>query len=135
MYILDSIVKTCSEPALGKLLSIIKTVFNLIQLIGPILAIISLIIILVKLIADPDNKKLKSAFKNWLIALLMLFFIPLIVNVTMQFFDDQFTISECWNYAENNSSDEESTYIDSSTKKPTTIITNPDDYEIENADE
>lgn len=134
MYILESIVKTCSEPALGKLLSIIKTVFNLIQLIGPLLAIISLIIILIKLMASPDNKKLKSAFKNWLIALLMLFFIPIIVNVTMQLFDDQFTISACWNYAENNSSGE-STYIETSTKKPTTIITDPDDYEIKDSDE
>ena len=57
--ILD-LVSFCSDPVLARVLGIIKNVLGKIQLIGPILGIIALIINLVKLIAKIRFQK--SAF-------------------------------------------------------------------------
>lgn len=110
MLILD--VNVCSDPGLANILSIIKQILDLIQLLGPIIAIIGLIIILIKIIINPDNKKLTKAFQNCLIALVMLFFIPLIVNGVMKLLDDSFEISTCWNYATTAKPNGDSQYID-----------------------
>lgn len=100
VYILEDIIVTCSDPGLASILSLLKTFLNIIQIIGPIIALISLVIILIKLISNPENQKLKSAFKNWLIALIMLFLVPIIVDASMQLLDDSFSVASCWNYAE-----------------------------------
>ena len=57
--ILD-LVSFCSDPVLARVLGIIKNVLGKIQLIGPILGIIALIINLIKLMANPEEKKLKT---------------------------------------------------------------------------
>ena len=128
MFILDNIVSACSDPALANSLRLIKNAFTLIQVIGPIIALVSLVLILIKLFINPENKKLKNAFRNWLIALLFLFFIPIIVNAVMGLLDDSFSVSSCWNYAEqvkNNGT--ESEYIDPNNKKPSNPILDTDE--------
>ncbi len=93
-----NIINECGDPGLAKILQIIKSALGLIQMIGPILAIISIVINLIKLMASPDEKKYKNLIRNWLIAFVMLFLLPIIINLVMALLDSSFRISSCWNY-------------------------------------
>ena len=129
--ILD-LVNTCNDAALANLLAILKNMLSLIQLVGPIIALVSLTFIFVRLMSNPENKKLKNAIKNCLLALVLMFFVPIFINALMLLFDDKFTLSACWNSAKVNSevefietdSDE-----DKDDKKNNTVIVDPDSYE------
>ena len=101
MYI--SLVETCSDYGLASILKIVQTALSLMQIIIPIIAIVALIKIFTQLMVNPDNKKLHNGIRNWLISLLVFFFLPIIINVVMGMLDDQFSLSQCWNYAKNNS--------------------------------
>ena len=96
MLILD-LTAVCGSYAVATLLSVFKRTLNLIQMIGPIVGIIALIINFTKLMIIPDEKKLKNVIRNWAIAIIMLFLIPTCVNLVMRLFDDTFTVSKCWN--------------------------------------
>lgn len=96
MLILD-LTAVCGSYAVATLLSVFKRALNLIQMIGPIVGIIALIINFTKLMIIPDEKKLKNVIRNWAIAIIMLFLIPTCVNLVMRLFDDTFTVSKCWN--------------------------------------
>ena len=107
--ILD-LVSFCSDPVLARVLGIIKNVLGKIQLIGPILGIIALIINLVKLMANPEEKKLKTSIRNWTISIVMLFLIPVIIDVTMSMLlstignsNEKFQLAVCWKNAGVNS--------------------------------
>ena len=96
MLILD-LTAVCGSYAVATLLSVFKRALNLIQMIGPIVGIIALIINFTKLMITPDEKKLKNVIRNWAIVIIMLFLIPTCVNLVMRLFDDTFTVSKCWN--------------------------------------
>ena len=96
MLILD-LTAVCGSYAVATLLSVFKRALNFIQMIGPIVGIIALIINFTKLMITPDEKKLKNVIRNWAIAIIMLFLIPTCVNLVMRLFDDTFTVSKCWN--------------------------------------
>lgn len=96
MLILD-LTAVCGSYAVATLLSVFKRALNLIQMIGPIVGIIALIINFTKLMITPDEKKLKNVIRNWAIAIIILFLIPTCVNLVMRLFDDTFTVSKCWN--------------------------------------
>ena len=56
MFILD-MVSNCGNPALANLFNIAQKFINIVQILAPILAIISLGVNLVKSVKDPDDKK------------------------------------------------------------------------------
>ena len=97
IFVLDSLVNTCSSPALGTLLSICKKGLGLIQIVGPLLLIVSLSINFIKMMSNPDEKKNKKKVINSLIATVVLFFIPMMINVVMGMMDKSFSIANCWN--------------------------------------
>lgn len=96
---LSTIGSTCSDPALGAILTIIKNILSFIQIIGPLTAIISLTIHFISLMSNPEDKKGLNKIKNSAIALVALFMIPFIVNAVMGLLDDSTQISDCWNNA------------------------------------
>lgn len=125
MYL--GIVETCSDPGLVTILQIVQQVFQIFQIIVPIIAIVALIKLLTQLVIDPENKKLKNGFKNWLMALLIFFFLPYIINavMSMETLDENFSFASCWNMArENKNSDstEKPKYDSSQEKEPTKLI-------------
>ena len=129
MFILD-MVSNCGNPALANLFNIAQKFINIVQILAPILAIISLGVNLVKSVMDPDDKKGFGRYKNWLIALVMIYAIPTLVDATMGMLGENYSISACWNNASNASSSGESTYIPPNNKKPSGGINpDPDDYE------
>ena len=129
MYILN-LLGNCGNPALANLFNIAQRFITVIQIIAPILAIISLGINLTKSVMNPEDKKNFSMYKNWLIALVMVFAIPTLVNATMGMLGEDYSISSCWNNASNTSTRGESNYKPVNNKKPSGgINTNPDSYD------
>ena len=99
MFILADLVTSCSDVALANILAIIQKVITLIQIVVPIHAIVSGVTILVKLMSNPEEKKYRAAVKNALIALVMVFLLPSIVDVVMGLLDGKFQLASCWEYA------------------------------------
>ena len=129
MYILD-MVSTCGNPALSNLFSIAQKMITIIQILAPILAIIALGINLTKSVMNPDDKKNFSMYKNWIIALVMVFAIPTLVNATMGILGEDYDISACWNNAKNANTSGNSTYKPVNNNKPSgPINTTPDSYD------
>lgn len=95
-----AITTSCSDPALGSFLAIVKNIMGLIQIFGPILSIVALVYHLIMLIKNPEDKKALPKIKNSLLALVILFMIPFIVNAVMGLLDDSTTFSDCWNNTE-----------------------------------
>ena len=123
-----AVASNCNDAALASVLAIIKNGLSLIQLIGPILAIVSLIYHLTMMVKNPDDKKGLSKIKNSINALVVLFFVPIIVNAVFGLLDDSFEISRCWNSANYNTA-REVTYIPIGEEKKNVFFTNPSDYE------
>ena len=129
MFILD-MVSTCGNPALSNLFSIAQKMTTIIQILAPILAIIALGINLTKSVMNPDDKKNFSMYKNWIIALVMVFAIPTLVNATMGILGEDYDISACWNNAKNANTSGNSTYKPVNNNKPSgPINTTPDSYD------
>ncbi len=123
-----NIVETCTDYGLVGIIRILKNILNFVQLIGPILAGIALVIILTKLVLNPEDKKLIKKLRTSVLALLFLFAVPVIVNAFMLMLDDSFELTTCWNYA-----DKEivldSKYYNLNNGGPSKILPNPSDYE------
>lgn len=106
-YIAQSI---CADYTLATILSIVKRALTLIQIIVPIILILSGIMQFTKLMLNPDkDKKGPKVFFNSILAAAIIFFLPLIINLTMNIIninyeagivkDDTITafdISNCW---------------------------------------
>ena len=129
MFILD-MVGTCGNPALANLFNIAQRIITIIQILAPILAIIALGINLTKSVLNPDDKKNFSMYKNWIIALVMVFAIPTLVNATMGILGEDYDISACWNNAKNANTPGNSTYKPVNNNKPSgPINTSPGSYD------
>ena len=118
----------CNSQALSIILNVAKQLLNLIQIAGPILLIISLGYTFIKLMQHPDDKKLISRLKNSALALILVFFIPLLVNVVMNMTDGSSQFSACWK--ENTNINLSPSYIETTennNRKP--ITSNPSEYE------
>ena len=90
------ILVSCNNAELGILLYYVKNVLNIIWIVGPLLAIISLTINFTMMAKNPDDKKIPKKIKNSFIALFILILIPTIVNAFMLIANDSFEISACW---------------------------------------
>ena len=65
----------CYSQILGNFFAIIKNILFLVQIIGPILCIVSLTLSFITIMTNPDDKKAPGKIKNSAIALVLLFFI------------------------------------------------------------
>ncbi len=87
----------CNNTIIGSLITIAKNIVNIIWIIGPIIAIIAFTITFIKSLNNPDDEKIPKRIRNSIIALVILFFIPLIINVIMITLGNKNFISSCWN--------------------------------------
>ena len=90
----------CKSVEINNILYIVRSIMNIIMIIAPILAIIFLAILLTKKVMDPDEKKLTSKIKNTINALVIVFFIPTIINVTMYMLGNKTDFSSCYTTAQ-----------------------------------
>ncbi len=99
----------CSSPELGAIISVFKSIFNIICIVVPILLIISIIINITKIVVNPDDKKLLKKILNSIIATIVIFFIPMFINVVVNITynnssnSNLFNFTLCWKSSNNNS--------------------------------
>lgn len=133
MYV--GLVSTCGDYGLANILYIIQRIMTLFQIVVPIISIVSLIILFIKLLMKPDESKLKGRIKNWTIALIIFFLLPIIIDVVITNVDmaingkstSDYSISSCWKYAKEHSSlinteDDGDGYIETEEEKNRTKI-------------
>lgn len=125
-----NITNNCNDYTLVGILSVVKKILELIQIIGPILLMISLVITFTRIMVNPDDKKQIKKVQNSIIATFILFFIPTFVNVVFGMLGESTPVSSCW---------EKATTINQPTKfmpikegEPKKIIPDSKDYEKEN---
>lgn len=118
------------DTGINNTIVLVKSMINLIQILGPIICIITLMILFAKITRFPDDKKLDKKVKNTLIALVVVFFIPLSVNILMYYLGDNYDFTKCWNESRTllKSSDNYIT-VDEKENKKNKINTNPGEYE------
>ncbi len=125
---------TCADPGIIQITKILKTIFQMIQILGPILAMVSLAWIFLRSVAASDNKEFESnkkRIKNCILALLITFFLPVFVNLTMSvtFMKDTFEISSCWKAVDSYKVNTGSYVPKKTDKKGTgTFIIDPNEY-------
>ena len=86
----------CNNAFLVIFLNIVKNGLKLIQIVGPILLLISLGYTFVKLMQHPDDKKIFARIKNSLLAVAILFFIPTLVIAVLNMVDETSEFGACW---------------------------------------
>lgn len=89
----------CSDYALANILDIIRRIFDLIQLIAPIILILMCVVGLSQLTMNPDVKDAKKKILNKVLAAILIFSLPIIVNAVLAVLPESFTIATCWNEA------------------------------------
>lgn len=118
----------CNTQAMASIILILKNIFNIIMIIAPILAIISLTFKISKIVLNPDEKKEFKKINNSILALILVFLVPVIVNAFMLLLDDSTDISLCWNSV-NKTNLNSSSYVDPHNNKKNSILPSSDDYE------
>ena len=120
---------SCNSSTLVVIFNVVKNLLNLIEIIAPILLIISLGYTFVKLMMNPEEKKLIARLKNAFLATIIIYMIPVFINVTMYMLGYNYEISACWNNAIE--VDYNPHYIKDSTedKIVQNIFTDPSEYE------
>ena len=131
---------TCSDPGIIQITKILKTIFQMIQILGPILAIVSLAWICLRSVSASDGKSFevnKKRIRNCIVALLITFFLPIFVTLIMSitFMKDTFEISACWKEVDSFKVTS-GKYISkkSSKEKTGTMIIDPNKYKGTNED-
>lgn len=117
----------CYNQTLGNFFAVTKNILSLIQIVGPILCIISLTVSFINMMTNPDEKKTPNKIKNAAIALVVLFFIPLLINVVMGLVSDNTQVSACWKNATFNNA--QPSYIDPYNSGDKKKISSSGDYE------
>ncbi len=99
MFILTA-VDACGDYSLAYVLSLTQTAFTIICIAVPIILIFSLIWTIFKVITDPDQKHFIRKIISQVVATIIIFFLPTIVNLIMAWLSDGgFNVGKCWEAA------------------------------------
>lgn len=88
-----------SDAGMISLISILKNILDVIQIIVPIILIIALSIQLSKMVMNPDEKKNMNRIRNQFIATILVFVMPVLINAIIGLMPQTFQISACWSVA------------------------------------
>ena len=91
------ILNVVCDSNLNNIFYILKTILDIIMIIAPILAIVSLAMHIFEEIIDPDNKKNIQKLKNTIKALMIIFIIPLLINIVTLIIGEKTSLTSCWN--------------------------------------
>ncbi len=106
MFILEITAEACKDPILARSLSLIHTAFKIIAIIVPILLIVSASISVASMMMNPEQKNGTKKIVTKFAAAVIIFFLPLITDIVMSWLPgDSFSISACWNAADEASKD------------------------------
>ena len=93
---------SCNDYPLAMYLNVIQKILNLVHLIVPIILIVMVTIQLIKLVISPGDsgEKVLKGIMYQFIAAVVVFFLPFIVNMVIGLVPDSFSLSACWEQAE-----------------------------------
>ncbi len=128
----DTLGTCCNDYTLVTVLDVARKILGLIQLIVPILLIIMATYQFIMLMTNPDEKKLTKSLYNKFFAALIVFMVPILVNVVLGMLPEKFSVSACWEQAKISAEvvrSQKNTYIPLNEKGKSPIMSNPDGYE------
>lgn len=131
----DALGTCCTDFGLATILDVVRKFFNIFQLVVPILLIIGITIQLIKLMGNPDEKGGGKKVINRVIAAVICFFIPMIIDVVLSMISQTstFKIADCWELAKiasEVSQTSQATYIDPNKENNrTSILIDPSLYQ------
>lgn len=125
----------CNDYGIVTILDIIGRIFDIIQIVVPILLLVMVTVQLTKLVTNPDEKNGLKKLRNMVIAAVMCFLLPIITDAVMRMLpvSEDFQLSACWKQAKvlsEISRSSKNTYIASENVEKKSILVNPDDYEV-----
>lgn len=90
----------CESSGFLQALLILKTIFTIVCLLVPIILIFTISMDVYKLVTNPgDTKKVFPVISKRLIAALIIFFVPAIINIVLHFMGSGNDVSRCYNNA------------------------------------
>lgn len=92
----------CHDPGIVSLISIIKNIMDIVQIVVPILLVVYLSVQLTKMAMNPEDKKGMSKIKNMILATFFVFLVPILVNAFINMMPQSFQVASCWNVAGGN---------------------------------
>lgn len=117
MFILD--VGVCNDPAILPFLNIVRRIIFLLQIVVPIILIIWASISFATMMMNPDEKQGLKKILNKFIAAIVVFIIPLLVDVVMAYVSQSVSsdnsigsFSSCWRDAEEYNAFETNGYVE-----------------------
>jgi len=128
----DNLINSCcNDYTLARSLSIFNNIIELIHIIIPIILILMITVNIFQLLSDPDEKKSKKKLLNKVIATVIIFMIPTLVNAVLGLLPNSYDLYGCLQESKRlkmtNPNDITYKEIDEDNKKQ--VISNPNDYE------
>lgn len=128
IHMIITISETCNDVSLAAILVVVKRMLLLIEIMVPILLIIYSTFEFYKLVKNPDEKNGIKKIINKFIAAIVVFMIPVLINVAMNIVGEKTNFSSCWiNAKEVNLSGTK--YISTQEKGKKKIIYSSDGYQ------
>lgn len=122
-----SIEGACSSPELSSILRVCRNILSFIQIVAPLTLLVMTIVNLIKMMTNPEEKKSINKLKNSFFSAIIIFFIPMLINVLMQLMGSSLNISTCWNNVGEYNYNVH--YIKINEKDNVGILTDPNSYE------
>ena len=89
----------CGDYGIVTVLDIGRRIVGLIQLLVPIILILMITWQLIRMMMNPDDKKGFKTLFNKAIAAVVVFFIPMVFDVSLGILPQEFSFPACWNVA------------------------------------
>lgn len=122
----------CGNYAMVGVLDIGRKIIGLIQLLAPIVLMSASIFQLVMMVVNPDDKKSIKKITNKLIAAVVIFFIPIVFDISLGILPEDFSFSACWNTAKSMNEVSKASkmrYVALSETPASSIFIDQDEYE------
>ncbi|MBQ3435924.1 MAG: CHAP domain-containing protein [Bacilli bacterium] len=99
----DDLGSYCSEAGVANIFYITKILFTILQVVVPIILIVSASFSLISMMSSPDNPKAKKSLINKVIAAIVVVLIPFIIEIVMGAIatggGSKFNYADCWTNA------------------------------------
>ena len=102
MFILecnDVLSNCCNDGSLLRILNISRNIVELLQTFVPIILILMLVVHFFQLTINPEMKNGKKKITNKIIAAIVVFFVPSLVEALLGLIPNSFELSACWKSA------------------------------------
>ncbi len=126
-----NITSCCTSPGIASIMTVLRRIYSFIQIIVPIILIVAIILHLVNMLSNPDDKKNNSKkIFNSIIATMLIYFLPTILTVILNVLPEQIQLTACWESAADvDRVTRASAYISLTEEERQSIIIGSGDYE------